>query len=94
MIRYNGNNVDLNNMSLTIIGIPPRFLKEKDLVLVSETYKLMTTAQIVMDRGYSEEFAWEVALQVRDIQLKEDNMDSDMDLIDKILKEKNYSGIS
>ncbi len=94
MIKYNGNNVDLNNMSLTIIGIPPRFLKEKDLVLVSETYKLMTTAQIVMDRGYSEEFAWEVALQVRDIQLKEDNMDSDMDLIDKILKEKNYSGIS
>lgn len=94
MIRYNGNNVDLNNMSLTITGIPPRFLKEKDLVLVSETYKLMTTAQIVMDRGYSEEFAWEVALQVRDIQLKEDNMDSDMNLIDKILKERNYSGIS
>lgn len=94
MIRYNGNNVDLNNMSLTITGIPPRLLKEKDLVLVSETYKLMTTAQIVMDRGYSEEFAWEVALQVRDIQLKEDNMDSDMNLIDKILKERNYSGIS
>lgn len=94
MIKYNGNNVDLNNMSLTITGIPPRLLKEKDLVLVSETYKLMTTAQIVMDRGYSEEFAWEVALQVRDTQLKEDNMDSDMDLIDKILKEKNYSGIS
>ena len=43
MIRYNGNNVDLNNMSLTITGIPPRFLKEKDLVLVSVTYKLMTT---------------------------------------------------
>ena len=94
MIKYNGNNVDLNNMSLTITGIPPRLLKEKDLVLVSETYKLMTTAQIVIDRGYSEEFAWEVALQVRDIQLKEDNMDSDMDLIDKILKEKSYSGIS
>jgi hypothetical protein len=81
-------------MSLTITGIPPRLLKEKDLVLVSETYKLMTTAQIVMDRGYSEEFAWEIALQVRDIQLKEDNMDSDMNLIDKILKERNYSGIS
>jgi hypothetical protein len=81
-------------MSLTITGIPPRFLKEKDLVLVSETYKLMTTAQIVMDRGYSEEFAWEVALQVRDIQLKEDNMDSDTNLIDKILKERSYSGIS
>jgi len=94
MIRYNGNSVNLNNMSLTITGIPPRLLKEKDLVLVSETYKLMTTAQIVMDRGYSEEFAWEIALQVRDIQLKEDNMDSDMNLIDKILKERNYSGIS
>lgn len=94
MIRYNGNSVNLDNMSLTITGIPPRLLKEKDLVLVSETYKLMTTAQIVMDRGYSEEFAWEVALQVRDIQLKEDNMDSDMNLIDKILKERNYSGIS
>lgn len=94
MIRYNGNSVNLDNMSLTITGIPPRLLKEKDLVLVSETYKLMTTAQIVMDRGYSEEFAWEVALQIRDIQLKEDNIDSDMNLIDKILKDRNYSGIS
>ena len=89
MLHRNGNTIDMDSMSITIDTTGTK-LTESDLIIAHEAYEVMTITEIIIERGYSEAEAYDMALEVRDAKLKKmDQYDiSEMELIDEVCKQK------
>ena len=92
MLHRNGNTIDLDSMSITI-DVSGTKLTESDLIIAHEAYEVMTIAETIIERGYPEERAYDMALKVRDAKLRKmDQYDiSEMDLIDEVCKKEELS---
>ena len=89
MLHRNGNTIDMDSMSITIDTTGTK-LTESDLIIAHEAYEVMTITEIIIERGYPEAKAYDMALEVRDAKLKKmDQYDiSEMELIDEVCKQK------